>query len=373
MDNRKIDESLKALKPKPEELKAFNEKGEEIDTKQALQDTKPKPPTPKPVEPEPEEDFVRKTKEDYGIDESFDDYDFEEEEKPKIIIKQKDEEKEWLIKALENNQDPNLQAYLKYQALGQKQKEGKELTQEETLFLSDMNKLYEMEAQQQALQEKKIKENKETKEKIRKEYEKTKKNEPHKIDKVHKNLKLTGAESLPRLLKFALLMKKAKNKGGKLVVKVTRDRKVMIEWTNKPLSFVEFWTTDEKGEEIPEITRFNEFKYNYEGTPIPVLFAIQGYAEGFDFFDEFRKDITSEMVSRIASRARHSGFLEGINQREKESKKGMFASLEPFMPLIILGGFVIMIVMMYMLYGEITKMVEEVETMKNAIGVMVLQ
>lgn len=297
------------------------------------------------------------------------------EEEFKITEKKqpKDEEKEWLMKALDSNQDPNLQAYLKYQALGLKQKEGKPLTQDETLFLADMNKMYEVEAQQQALQEQKIKEDEELKARVLEDYEKTKASSPEKIDSVDKSLKITGGESLPRLLKFALLMKKAKKKGGKLVVKVTRDRKVMIEWTNKPLAFVEFWTTDEKGSQVPEVTRFNEYKYNYEGTPIPVLFAIQGYAEGFDFFDEFRKDITSEMVSRIASRARHSGFLEGINQRDSEKNKGMFAGLEPFMPIIILGGFILMIFMMYLLYGEVTNMIKEVEAVKQAVGVMVLQ
>lgn len=297
------------------------------------------------------------------------------EEEFKVVEKKqpKDEEKEWLMKALDSNQDPNLQAYLKYQALGLKQKEGKPLTQDETLFLADMNKMYEVEAQQQALQEQKIKEDEELKARVLEDYEKTKASSPEKIDSVDKSLKITGGESLPRLLKFALLMKKAKKKGGKLVVKVTRDRKVMIEWTNKPLAFVEFWTTDEKGSQVPEVTRFNEYKYNYEGTPIPVLFAIQGYAEGFDFFDEFRKDITSEMVSRIASRARHSGFLEGINQRDSEKKKGMFAGLEPFMPIIILGGFILMIFMMYLLYGEVTNMIKEVEAVKQAVGVMVLQ
>ncbi len=297
------------------------------------------------------------------------------EEEFKVTEKKqpKDEEKEWLMKALDSNQDPNLQAYLKYQALGLKQKEGKPLTQDETLFLADMNKMYEVEAQQQALQEQKIKEDEELKARVLEDYEKTKASSPEKIDSVDKSLKITGGESLPRLLKFALLMKKAKKKGGKLVVKVTRDRKVMIEWTNKPLAFVEFWTTDEKGSQVPEVTRFNEYKYNYEGTPIPVLFAIQGYAEGFDFFDEFRKDITSEMVSRIASRARHSGFLEGINQRDSEKNKGMFAGLEPFMPIIILGGFILMIFMMYLLYGEVTNMIKEVEAVKQAVGVMVLQ
>lgn len=297
------------------------------------------------------------------------------EEEFKVTEKKqpKDEEKEWLMKALDSNQDPNLQAYLKYQALGLKQKEGKLLTQDETLFLADMNKMYEVEAQQQALQEQKIKEDEELKARVLEDYEKTKASSPEKIDSVDKSLKITGGESLPRILKFALLMKKAKKKGGKLVVKVTRDRKVMIEWTNKPLAFVEFWTTDEKGSQVPEVTRFNEYKYNYEGTPIPVLFAIQGYAEGFDFFDEFRKDITSEMVSRIASRARHSGFLEGINQRDSEKNKGMFAGLEPFMPIIILGGFILMIFMLYLLYGEVTNMIKEVEAVKQAVGVMVLQ
>ena len=280
----------------------------------------------------------------------------------------KDEEQEYLMKAL-NDSDPNLVAWVKYNALGLKQKEGKKLSKEETLYLTDMNKLYELERQNELKENAKEIDNEEKKEEVMKEYNKTKKLEPTKIDKVIVNTEkqtLRGGDSIPKILKFAFLMKKAKKKGGKILVKVTRDRQVLLEWTNKELSFVEFWVTDEKGNQIPEVTRFSEYKYNYEGSPIPVLFAIQGYAEGFDFFDNFRKDITSEMVSRIASRARHAGFLEGVRLQDKQAKKNPFENIAPYLPIIIIVMCVAMIYFLYMMYEDQTKMLEAIASLKNA-------
>lgn len=275
----------------------------------------------------------------------------------------KDSEKDYLLEALETGEQ-EIYVHVRYKALGKKQAEGQPLTKEESKFMEEMNKLYSLEQQQQQAREIAETENLKIKEEVQKEYEQTKKHSPSKIDIVRKDESIRGGESLPKLLKFAFQMKMAKKKGGKVLVKVTRDKRVIIEWTNKDLAFVEFYTKDEKGNLIPEITRFNEYKYNYEGSPIPVLFAIQGYAEGFDFFDEFRKDITSEMVSRIASRSYHAGYLEGVNLRDKQDKKSMLDSLQPLLPLIMIIGFLVMGWVLYMMYQEIQSMTHTVEAFK---------
>ena len=281
----------------------------------------------------------------------------------------KDEEKEYLLKALENESDPNLIAYIKYNAIGLKEKEGKKLSKDEKLYLEDMKKLYELEQQKELNETAKERDNEEKKQEVMQEYEKTKELNPSKIDKVivsNEKQTLKGGDSIPKILKFAFMMKKAKKKGGKILVKVTRDRRVLLEWTNKELSFVEFWVTDEKGNNIPEVTRFSEYKYNYEGSPIPVLFAIQGYAEGYDFFDNFRKDITSEMVSRIASRARHAGFLEGVRLQDKQSKANPLDNILPYLPIIIIIMCIAMIYFLYMMYQDQTKILEAISSLKNA-------
>ena len=288
---------------------------------------------------------------------------FDEEETNKID-KHKDSEKEYLLEALETG-EPEILAHIKYKALGKKQSKGEELTKEESVFMEEMNKLYTLEQQKLDAQKMIEAETQAKKEEVMREYEEMKKVAPQKIDVVNDSQTLRGGSSIPKLLKFAFQMKRAKKKGGKVIVKVTRDRKVIIEWTMKDLHFVEFYTKDEKGNVISEITRFNEYKYNYEGSPIPVLFAIQGYAEGFDFFDEFRKDITSEMVSRISSRSFHAGYLEGIDLREKQKPKGMLENLAPLMPIIMIIGFLIMGWLLYQMYGEIQDMAFVVDNFRS--------
>ena len=289
---------------------------------------------------------------------------FDEPEPVNTIEKHKDEEKEYLLQALEEG-DQDLLYHVKYKALGKKQAEGKPLTKEESAFMQEMNRLYTLEQQKLEAQKMLEEENEKKKAEVMEEYQELKQTDPTKIDAVMEQKGLRGGDSIPKLLKFAIQMKMAKKKGGKVLVKVTRDRRVIIEWTMKDLHFVEFYTKDEKGNLIPEVTRFNEYKYNYEGSPIPVLFAIQGYAEGYDFFDEFRKDITSEMVSRISSRSYHAGYLEGINLSEKKAPKGFLENLAPLMPIIMILGFLLMGWLLYMMYDEIQAMQMVVEQFRQ--------
>lgn len=307
--------------------------------------------------------------EDYdAIEEGLQEESFEEPKKkePEIDEEQvnKDEEKDYLMKALEES-DPQMLSYVKYNAIGLKIKEGKPITEEEKAFVEDMNKLYALE--KKSIEEETIRQQEEEalKQKVLEEYNIVKNADPSKIDTLkQKDEKYRGGESLPKLLKFAMAMKKVKKKGGKVLVKITRDRQFFIEWTNKDIQFVEFWKKDEKGNLIPEITRFQEYKYTYEGSPVPVLFAVQGYSNGYDFFDKYRKDITSEMVSRIASRAYHSGYLEGINLSDKKKKDNMLAALTEFMPLILIGGLLILGWLMYQMYTDMGTMYNAVQVMQ---------
>lgn len=358
MDNRKVDPEIKAKYKLDENAVQFGENPPEA-----------KAPTPKPA---PVEDFVRKTKEDFGIDESFDD-DFEDEVEEQVleIEKPKKEEKDYLLKAIEQG-DEEQKIYLKYVSLGLKQQDGKSLSEEEKEFMLEMNKMYAEQQRQEELLEKQVLEEAEKKQRVLEDYNKQKSVDPSQIDTVKSwEQNINGNTSIPHLLKFVFTMKTAKKKGGKILVKVTRDRNVYIEWINKPISFVEFWTKDEKGTEIPEVTRFNEFKYNFEGTPIPVLFAIQGYAEGFDWFGEFKKDISSEYVARLVSKARHAGFLEGLNQSDKEKKSGLLGTLTEYMPLILIIGLLVLGWLMYTMYGEMAVLYQTMKELQAQLPMVV--
>jgi hypothetical protein len=297
------------------------------------------------------------------------------------IFKKKQAEKELLPQeeAWWSNleQDEELKSILEYKRLELKKINGEELTPEELVWKTNLEdqikKEKEAEKQKAYVEEEQKRQEKENKvkEKVMQEYKKTKQNNPDEIIQVRReDVSLTGGTSIPKLLSFIVKMKRAKKKGGKVLVQVFRDRKVSIKWTLNDVKFVEFLSTDENGNTLEEVTRFSEYNYNFEGTPIPVLFAVQGYAEGFDFFSEFRKDLTSEMVSRLVMRGFHAGYLKGIEHKSKKDKANPFASLEPWMPIIIIGGFFVMAYILYTMYGEFTQMVELMQQMQGQINAL---
>jgi len=213
----------------------------------------------------------------------------------------------------------------------------------------------------------------EEKEKFLAEYSKVKEADPSKIIKANdQEVSLKGGESIPYLINFIIQMKRAKKKGGKILVQVFRNKRVVIKWTLNDVAYVEFFSKDEKGNELIEVTRFNEFIYTYEGTPIPVLFAVQGIAEGYSFFEKFQTSLTSEMVSRLTNRAYHSGFVKGSEQISSNKKKsGLLGALTEFMPLILILGLLVMGWLIMQMYGEMTALRETIEALKTSIPMVV--
>lgn len=309
--------------------------------------------------------------------EELEEDDLEDNPEPEVEVKtpekvNPDEEKDYLIKALESG-DEKVLTWVKYNAIGLKQKEGKTITEEEKQFMEDMNKLFAIDKEMEEKQQQDKENEEEIRAKVLEEYNIVKEVDPSKIDFIQKEDKVyRGGDSIPKLISFALAMKKVKKKGGKVLVKITRDRKFFIEWTTKDIAFVTFESKDEKGNIIPEVTRFQEYKYTYEGSPIPVLFAVQGYSLGFDFFDKYKKDITSEMVSRIASRAYHSGYLEGVNLRDKSgNKNGLLSALTEFMPLILIIGLVAILYLLNQNYESMKVVYNTMQVMQSQMNTLV--
>ena len=266
-------------------------------------------------------------------------------------------------------EDPELKTILEYRRLLKKIKEGEELTPQEQAWKQDIERLHLEEQQAQETQEQQANQEKEKQlrlqEEVNRQYKETKEKNPGSILKaVETEAVLTGSESIPKILGLVFKLKKARKKGGKVIVQVFRNRKVVLKWTRNDVSFIEFWSKDEKGNDLIEVTRFSEHKYMFEGTPIPVLFAVQGYAEGFDFFSEFRKDLTSEIVSRLVMRSYIAGYTKGAEIRQKEKKPGMLDSLQPLMPIIIIGGFILIAYLLYTMYGEMQDMIAAMDALK---------
>jgi len=273
-------------------------------------------------------------------------------------------------------EDENLKQWLEYKRINAKLKAGVKLSQEETQLKNDIEEMQrkenEMEIKQEALLQAQLEKQKKLDEEIKKQYEDTKANNPGKIIKAYeKEISLSGGESIPKLLGFIWAMKRAKKKGGKVLVQVFRNRKVTIKWTLNEVTFIEFYTKDEKGNELMEITRFSEYPYSYEGSPIPVLFAVQGYAEGFDFFSEFRKDLSSEMVSRLVTRAWHAGYLKGAEVAQPKNKSGILEGLMKWMPLILIIGLIAILYLLNQNYESMKVVYQTMQVMQSQMNTLV--
>lgn len=284
-------------------------------------------------------------------------------------IKKPTNEKDY-TEFIESNEQ--VKTYLEYQRLKKKVENKQELTEEEKKFITSVEETQRMENETKAHEEQVLKEEAERQkaleEEIQRAYQEEKETHPEKIMKVNvKDISLTGGDSIIKLLGFIKAMKTAKKKGGKVLVQVFRNRRVLFKWTMNDVSFVEFYSKDEKGNDLLEVTRFSEYLYSFEGSPIPVLFAIQGYAEGFDFFSEFRKDLTAELLSRISTRSFITGYMKGAEIRNPKEKKSGLEGLMPFMPIILILGLLIMGAMLYQMYGEMQVMKTTLSAMSSTI------
>jgi len=301
-------------------------------------------------------------------DEFEDDEPIKEKEEPTIVVAPKGTKYESIL-----NENPDMKNYLEYMWLKQKVKSGEKLTPEETKLKMDydamaqreqeINRAAEERAQAEAARQAKLQRE------ILMEYAETKEKNPQKIVVARESdIVLSGGTSIPKLMKFIFTLNKAKKKGGKVLVQVFRSRKVLVKWTASDITFVEFYTTDEKGNELMEVTRFSEYTYSFEGTPIPVLFAVQGYAEGFDFFSEFRKDLSSEMVSRLITRAFHAGYLKGAEVAQPNKKNNLLEGLQQWTPLIVIAGMGILGFLMYQMYNDNTTMLHAMQSIQSPLA-----
>jgi hypothetical protein len=320
------------------------------------------------------------TSEERGIDEEailkknievdkqlgLDEQDFEEQQRPPIIIQEEPiqqeedenelpyQEKDYMQEVL--NSDPVLKAGITYSALKRKERsEG--LREDEKEFIQQFEADQEEQNKQQALaaDSAKIEQDiAEQKQAMMKEYFETKRTNPKLVATLdEQKLSLNGEQSLIQIIKFVGLLKKAKKKGGKVLVQVFKTRKVLFQYIQDDMLFVEFFSKDEKGNTVMDVCRFNEYKYSLEGTPIPVLFAVQGFAEGFDFYDSYRKSLDSETVNNLMLRSYHAGFLKGAEIREPEQGNNTLEKWMPLLMVVCVIGVVVMLYFGYMTYDKL--------------------
>jgi chemotaxis protein histidine kinase CheA len=345
---------LDALELKLKQLKEEQKAQQEQEEKEKLEALKP-------VTFAPAED-----------EEVDDDYEIEDEEE----IKQTKKEKQNQVGT--NYGDiiedmPDLKQDLDYLLIINKIKKGEKVSKKDLEY----KQIYEeakakeqafQEASQRQFEEEQAKQS-QLQEQINKEYDEIKSKYPEKIE-IHdsKTLGLRGSDNFLKVALTWLQLAKSHKKGGKIFIKVARAKKVSIEWTTKDLRFVEFWSTNERGDKVKEITRISEFKYTFDGTSIPVLFAIQGISESYDFYDLMRRDLTSETVSGIAMEAYNSGYKDGLVLADGKPKSGLLSFLTEFMPLILIVGFLVMGWLLWQMYDSTQASTEAIRMIQQQLA-----
>jgi hypothetical protein len=306
-------------------------------------------------------------------EEEFEDYKIITEEEKEVKETKKNIDYTKVIETM-----PELKDDLDYLLLTKKIEEGKQLTKKEQEF----KKTYEIAKQKEqefAEHQEQLKQQEESKEKIlqervNQEYEEYKKLNPSAIEIIDssKAVSLTGSDNFLKVaLTWAQLIKTRK-KGGKIFVKVSRPKRVSFEMTTKDIKFVEFWSTNERGDRVKEVTRVSQYNYTFDGTSIPVVFAIQGFAESYDYYGNFKKDLTSEYVSGLVMESYNLGYKDGVVIKDKEIKKsGLLGTLTEYMPLILILGILVLGWLMYTMYGEMAVLYETMKELQAQLPMVV--
>lgn len=299
-----------------------------------------------------------------------DDLDFEEEQEKEAIPKNKKKKEDYseVVSAM-----PELKQDLDYLLIINKIKNNEKINDQEQEF----KEVYE-EAKRKEQEfadntdlklEEELERQKEMQEIINKEYEEYKIKHPETIETYDdKSLSLKGSDNFLKVALTFMMLKKSKKKGGKIFIKVARPKKVSIEWTTKDIRFVEFWSTNERGDKVKEVSRVNQYEYTFEGTSIPVIFAIQGFAEAWDFYSEFKKDLSSEVVSGIAMEAYNTGYKDGLVVSDKKESKGFLMFLEQWMPLILIIGLAVIGWLLWQNYESMKEVYMAIQIMQNQIN-----
>lgn len=345
------------MKENKESLDEFAKKIEEA--KKEVKEEPVKAPTEKELEKELEEDME--------YDDSEELVEEEVEEKKKLKTNDYSE----VVEAI-----PELKQELDYLLIMNKIKEGKTISKKEEDFkeVYEEAKRKEVEfAQAQELkQQEELERQKEMQELVNKEYEEYKAKHPETIETYDdKALSLKGSDNFLKIALTFMALKKSKKKGGKIFVKVARPKKVSIEWTTKDIRFVEFWSTNERGDKVKEVSRVNQYEYTFEGTSIPVIFAIQGFAEAWDFYSEFKKDLSSEVVSGIAMEAYNTGYKDGLVVSDKKKENDLLAMLTKFMPLILIIGLVAILYLLNQNYESMKIVYASQQVMQQQLNTLV--
>jgi len=286
------------------------------------------------------------------------------------IIKQKEVKGKTYNDVLETM--PDLKQDLDYVLIINKLKKGKTITKKEEEFkqVYEEAKIKEQEtlAQQEKEFEKEQIKQEFLQEKINKEYEEFKELHPDRIESIDtsKSFSMNGSENFLKVALMFLKLKKHKKKGGKIFVKVARPKKVSIEWTTKDLKYVEFWGKNDRGEAVKEVTRVNEYQYSFNGTSIPVVFAIQGVPIAYDFYSGMKKDLSSEFVSGLVMEAYNVGYKDGVVMTDKSKKPNPLENIMMYLPIIIVIMCIAMIYFLYSMYEDQTKMLDMISALQAA-------
>jgi len=219
------------------------------------------------------------------------------------------------------------------------------LTDEQALFLA-MHKervLKRKEEEQKLIQQltKQTKE-KEKKELI-KEYDSAPEEEKITAKQTGKAIGPSGLSKFLASTKIKKVNKKARTKGGEIIIKGHIGKGYEILWSRKPVRYVEFISKNEQGEEVRNITRIVKTKGHLKGSSIPVHLCLEGIADSFDPFEGLETNLSAEYFNKLLMGQFQSGLAVGLAIKPKKADR----SLERFMPIILIAVVGCMIILIY--------------------------
>ena len=146
------------------------------------------------------------------------------------------------------------------------------------------------------------------------------------------------------------------------LVKIWKDKGVEEIYLKKMPKFVEFWSKNERGEDVVNICKVRVLNYRLQGTTIPICYAVEGFIDAYDFFGNMRDEYTQELFQKALLLGYWSGILKGKETFPDQKEESFWSK---YKLLLILGG-VLLLLIGLAYYGQL----QQINSMNEQITVL---
>ncbi|MEO5350121.1 MAG: hypothetical protein H7836_10800 [Magnetococcus sp. YQC-3] len=153
--------------------------------------------------------------------------------------------------------------------------------------------------------------------------------------------------------KVGRVNKKARRKGGEIIIKGNIGKGYEIVWSKNPVRFVEFFSKNEQGELVRNVTRITKTKGHLKGSSIPVHLCLEGVANSIDPFEGIETNMSAEYYNKLLMGQWQSGYAAGVAIKQEGQGMDKFAKFMPILMLVVVGCLIILIYMMSQIWEKI--------------------